>query len=374
MTPRENLLAVFRHETPEWIPVSVHCDPYNQPSRKDMDPALAKAMPPVQWGDGSSAVFARHLGLDVMDFFSPPLIVKRTKVKVETTNQAQGWTTTYTTPRGELREVHQRVRDDGTSYCQEHLVKSGADIPLLISLFEDEEYAFEPHAKEFMRQRKALVGEDGITRCYMPSTPLGMMVRCYSGVETIAYLWADHRAELHQLFAVMEEKYRQQFELFASLGYDLLYCTDDTSTSTISPAMFEEFCMGFTDRMADTVHKYGVKYVHHSCGLINNLLDLYRQTRMDAVDALCLKPIGDVESLAIAKEKLGPRITIIAPLIQICGDMTDRRAVADSIAGMFRDSAPGDNMVFAIGAEPTQGVEAHAFIAGECRKHQRRYL
>jgi uroporphyrinogen-III decarboxylase len=200
-----------------------------------------------------------------------------------------------------------------------------------------------------------------------------MMVRVYSGVETIAYLWADHRAELHQLFAVMEEKYRQQFELYASLGFDLLYCTDDTSTSTISPAMFEEFCMGFTDRMADTVHRFGVQYVHHSCGLVNNLLDLYRQTRMDAVDALCLKPIGDVDSLAVAKAKLGPRISIIAPLIQICGDMSNRDAVAESIAKMFRDVASGDNICFAIGSEPTQEVEAHVFFAKECRKHQRMY-
>ena len=28
---RENLIRVFRHEMPEWIPVSGHCDPDNQP-------------------------------------------------------------------------------------------------------------------------------------------------------------------------------------------------------------------------------------------------------------------------------------------------------------------------------------------------------
>ena len=71
MTARENMLAVFRHEIPEWIPVHAHCDPYNQPGRQDMDPELAEAMPEVKWGDGSSAIFSRYLGLDVMDFFGP---------------------------------------------------------------------------------------------------------------------------------------------------------------------------------------------------------------------------------------------------------------------------------------------------------------
>lgn len=31
---RENLLRVFRHERPEWVPVAGHVDPYNQPSRE----------------------------------------------------------------------------------------------------------------------------------------------------------------------------------------------------------------------------------------------------------------------------------------------------------------------------------------------------
>lgn len=373
MTPRENLLKVFRHEQPEWIPVWAHCDPYNQPGRENMDPELARALGTVKWSDGSSAVLSRHLGLDVMDFFGPPCATKRTRVKADRIEQSDGWVTTYKTPLGELREIHKRVREDGTSYCQEHLVKSGADLPLLAGVFEDEEYVLEPGAREFVQQRKAQVGDDGLVRCYMPSTPLGMMVRAYSGVETLAYLWADHRDELHRLFAVMEEKYRQKYRLYASLGYDLLYCTDDTSTTTISPAMFEEFCMGYTDRMADAVHEYGVFYVHHSCGWIHNLLDLYRQTRMDAVDALCLKPIGDINSLAVARARLGPKIAILAPLVQICGSMNDRAAVAESIAQMFRDVAPGDNITFGIGSEPTQNMEAHAFIARECLKHQRMF-
>jgi len=41
ITPRENLLRVFRGELPEWIPVVGHADPYNQPSRRCMDPELA---------------------------------------------------------------------------------------------------------------------------------------------------------------------------------------------------------------------------------------------------------------------------------------------------------------------------------------------
>ena len=373
LTPRENLLKVFRHEMPEWIPIKGHVDPYNQPNRDGMDPELAKALGTVKWGDGSTRIFSQYLGLDVMDFFGPPVTHKRRKVTVERIEQADSWTTVYKTPRGELREVHKRVREDGTSYCQEHLVKSGADLPVLASIFEDEEFVLDAGGAEYVRQRKALVGDQGLIRCYMPGTPLGMMVRVYSGVETLAYLWADHRDELHRLFKVMEENHLRQFRLYAALGYDVLYGTDDTSTTAISPAMFEEFCLGYTDRVTDAVHEYGTLYAHHSCGHINNLLDLYRQTRMDAVDALCLKNVGDVNSIAEAKAKLGPKITILAALVQMGESLSDRAAVAESIAKMFRDAAPGDNILFGLAAFPNVNMEQTAFVAGECRKHQRMY-
>ncbi len=144
---------------------------------------------------------------------------------------------------------------------------------------------------------------------------------------------------------------------------------DDTSTTCISPAMFEEFCMEYTDRMADAVHPHGAFYVHHSCGHIRHLLDLYRQTKMDAVDSLNLAPprgMGDIPELTEAFARLGPRIAILTGL-----GLTQRGSDADcseEIATVFRDAAPGKNIVFAArGAD----FARTKFLAGECRKHQR---
>jgi len=95
ITPRENLLKVFRHEKPEWIPVAGHVDPYNQPSREGMDPGLARDLGTIQWGNGSTRTFSQYPGLDVMDYFFPPVTCKRRKVTVETVDQGDGWTTIY---------------------------------------------------------------------------------------------------------------------------------------------------------------------------------------------------------------------------------------------------------------------------------------
>ncbi len=69
VTPRANLLSVFRHEMPEWIAIVGRVDPYNQPNREGMDPGLAEQLEEVKWRDESTLAFSRYLGIDVMDHF-----------------------------------------------------------------------------------------------------------------------------------------------------------------------------------------------------------------------------------------------------------------------------------------------------------------
>ncbi len=91
---------------------------------------------------------------------------------------------------------------------------------------------------------------------------------------------------------------------------------------------------------------------------------------MDAVHAFCIPPIGNI-TIAEGKEKLGTKITIIAGFVQLCGNMDDREAVSDSIAVMFEEAAPGDNIVFALAPEPVRDMEEIAFVANESKKYQR---
>ena len=80
-TPRENLLRVFKHETPDRLPLSCHCDPYNQPSREGMPPELAAALGEVQWSDESSIILSRHLGLDIMDSYRMPMRISQEEMQ-----------------------------------------------------------------------------------------------------------------------------------------------------------------------------------------------------------------------------------------------------------------------------------------------------
>ena len=140
----------------------------------------------------------------------------------------------------------------------------------------------------------------------------------------------------------------------------------------ISPRLFEEFCMDYTDSMAGAVHENGALYCHHSCGLIRDLLALYRQTEIDAVHAFMIPPIGNV-TIAEGRGLVGDRITIIPTMIQLFGAMKDREATAESIRTMFSEAAPGDNILFQVTADPGKTMDDTWFVVNECKKYQRMY-
>jgi len=372
LTPRENLLRVFRQEQPEWLPLTGHCDPYNQPNREGMDPDLAAALGEVRWGGTATVVLSRALGLDIMDWFGMPAVrITRRNVTVESTVEGDVTTRLWHTPAGDLREVI-RVCHDCTgvvsSNWTEHPVKTAADLAALAAIFEDEVIELDPEGVERTRQRRELIGDDGVLLGPMDGTPLGMMFRVYTGVATLAYLWADVPATLRDCFAVMEANYQRRLAVGVQSDIDAVVSVDDTSTTAISPAMFEACNLDLTDARADAAHAAGKLYFHHSCGLIRGLLPLYRQTKMDAVHAFTVPPLGDV-TIAEGRRALGDRIAIIAGLGSLLsGPLDDRAGVRADIHRMVAEGWPGNQLIINLAAYPNRTVEQTQFVVDCCRE------
>ena len=370
---RENLLRVFRHEMPEWIPVTGHCDPYNQPHRAGMDPDLAKKLENVHWSDESTVQLSRYMGLDIADWYSPPVTIKSgPKVREEIKTEGEDTITLWHTPAGTLRQIV-RQPVGGVEYTVEHFIKSADDLAPMAAYYEN--LIIEPDQSRLpeLERRRALIGDDGIIMASMAGTPLSELIRKHAGVETTTYLTVDVPDMMKTLFAVMTRRQIESHSLAASLaGVDAIVGVDDTSTTTQSPAMFEEYCVDYTNRMADAVHAQGKLYIHHSCGLIKDLVGLYRQTRMDAVHALQIPPLGNI-TIREAKQALGDRIVIYATLNQMFGSLENWPAVCQSIREMFEGAAPGNNFLLVIGADPNVNMTTTMRFWNEVQKYQRMY-
>ena len=168
---------------------------------------------------------------------------------------------------------------------------------------------------------------------------------------------------------------------------------------------------------------------HHSCGLIHDLLPLYRRTKMDCVHGYTIPPIGDVtvgqgrpmlarishqpsaaasyllasavsssvgrarrtERCACAalrrisctrkhlrrlatkpgeKSGLGEGIIIFAGLSQLFGNMDDRAAVAGNIGETFRGNAGSGALILGLAGDPETTMADTQFVLDCCRPHQ----
>jgi len=376
-TPRENIMKVLKGERPAWIPLAACWDDHNHPDKGSLPPELAARIANIHRLDETTILFSRHLGLDIIDNSRTGIAIRRRKIQrnVSPKDEQGRVTTTWQTRHGELRSVRQYSAESGVSSIIEYPVKDRDDLPRLACLSEDMEFYVLPEDREAQPAHRQLIGNDGIKPCAVCGTPLASMIRDMAGVETMAYLWVDARRELHDLFTVMEATNRQWFELAMTLDNDAVIAVDDTSTTCISPDMFEEFCLGYTDRMAEIVHAAGRFYLHHSCGLIRDLLPLYRQTKMDAVHSFTIPPVGNV-GIAEGRQLLGNDITIMVEILApFCMEVhSGRRAeAARGIQTLFQEADPGNRLLLVLAAEPFNTMEEMEFIVRECRKYQRMY-
>lgn len=367
-TKRENMLRILRREKPDEIPLVGHCDPYNQPGREDMDADLAAALGKVRWGSDASIHFCNYFDMAHMESVFPPVKIRQRHMVLDTKTDDAETVQTWHTPRGDLRQVSRRCRDDGTSYAVEHFVKQPSDLALLMAVFEDAAVSFDEKAAERIRQKKKNIGNNGILVGGIDGLPLGMMCRVYCSVETLAYLYADVPGDLAALFAVMERHYQDVIRHGMMPEYDAFVGMDDTSTTVISPRMFEQYDIEHINQRAALCHAAGKFYFHHSCGLIRDLLPLYRQADMDLVHGFTIPPIGNVH---IAEElaALGDRIAIYSGIACMAEVNWNPDKVRESVRRQYRDAGDSGRVIFGLAGYPHRNMAQTRFVIEECRKH-----
>ncbi len=361
---------MLREGTPTWVPLIGHVDSYNRPSDAALPRSIAEAAAEHGWWSGHAGIaYARELDITVAAWTPPPLDIEQTRCETETREEGRDTIVTVHTPAGDLREVIRRAESGAASYRVEHLLKTPEDIPRLSHLFDGERIGLHHDKSALVTRRAQEVGEEGILISPMPGTPLGMLIRFYAGPETTAYLHVDAPGALVDLFRVMERNYLRRFSLVSRTPIDAFLGMDDTSTNTESPAMFREYCLAYTNRVADLVHSAGSMYWHHSCGLIRDLLPIYRESRIDAVHAFTEPPCGDVR-LDEGRRILGEKIGIIAGLREMERPLTDRERARTVIRSLFERAAAGRRFCLCLTAFQHLTMDEILWFREECRTYQ----
>jgi len=219
---------------------------------------------------------------------------------------------TIHTPEGCL--TYKTVGDERTMYVSEFMIKKPEDIKHLkyMPVPKLDKTAVE---KEYDR-----IGDAGIFRGFVWGDQAGCWQQacCYYDTMPMIFAANDDPAWVHEFLGILMEK-KLQFieESLKGCKFDLIETGGGASSSTvISPAMFEEFCLPYDKKTHDALHGIGHISTYHTCGGMKGIFDLIVKTCADVSETLSPRGVGGNICGQEAYEALHGKVGLIGGMDQ----------------------------------------------------------
>jgi Uroporphyrinogen decarboxylase (URO-D) len=311
MTSKERMMRALRREKPDRLPVTLHqWQPYH----------LKKFM-----GGRDQLETFLHVGLDaavthcVVSEQQSPDWVAGFETAPPDARGAVETRVTIETPGGTL--TYKACSDATTTFLTEHVAKSFEDAELFLRYWPGP--ILDKKALSDYYDRTA---DNGIVRGFVSIAPCGQpgawqeFVEMFGTQEAI-FLAMDEPERVHSILdSITRRKVAYVHEQMADAKYDLIEHGGGAASSTvISPAMFEEFCLPYDRRVISALHEHGFPVVYHTCGGMMRILDKIPLNGCDASETLSPPGVGgDIrpDDRAAVKEVLGAKVGLVGGLDQ----------------------------------------------------------
>ncbi len=242
--------------------------------------------------------FYRYIGCDILQFgdYGLPeeqraLAYRHLTPEAEEktlTDSAGRLTRTWTTRWGTLTAIFQ------TGHPVKYPVETLQDLRVLKNIWLHSRIEETGGMGEPYRRLEEQIGEDGR---YIPTVEPSVIQRLLQyemGMVNFYYLLQDHREEVEELFEIMHRCRLQEYEITARrTPAPVIIPVENTSSTLISPALYERYSLPQVRDFVSVAHRYGKKAILHMCGCLKALLPLIKETGLDGIHALTPAPVGD---------------------------------------------------------------------------------
>lgn len=174
----------------------------------------------------------------------------------------------------------------------EPFIKTAEDIEAFIYVKKREKYIerFSNFVKEDNR-----IGEAGIATDTAPTSPIQDIIQHLIGIEKFyTVFFTDHLNELEKLMEVMHEKNIEAYKLLANSPASVVISYENTSTTLVSPAIYEKYSLPYIDDYVNIVHKKNKIFLTHRCGELKWLVGLLKKGKDDGIIDISPEPTGDL--------------------------------------------------------------------------------
>jgi len=202
--------------------------------------------------------------------------------------------TRFHTPRGTLTRVDRFDPVSLSHHPREFPVKGPDDIETMALVFADERVEFDADERERAVALIREVGENGVVVTGIGVSPLMDWLQHIAGIENGHYLLADHRERVEALFDEIHRVLLRRAEIVAErTPYQIVYSTENTSTTLISPDMFRRYSYRHLADYGRTITAAGKIHVLHMCGHLKRLLPDLDTLPAGAFEAFTSPPVGN---------------------------------------------------------------------------------
>jgi uroporphyrinogen-III decarboxylase len=213
--------------------------------------------------------------------------------EVKETTKGKDKQTLYPTPFGDLVMEHRLSHKSW--FITRHPVKNAGDLEKLTWIQEQIKIKSTIDA---LNESLDELGERALaipTLGHLGKTCFQSLLESWCGTENLVYLVMDNPHELDQCLHVMKEKSLETVRLSARSKGEYFLSWEDTSTTNINPAYYENYILPEINSWCDVLHGEGKKYIQHACGHLKNLLPLIGASKIDGIESVSSPPTGDIE-------------------------------------------------------------------------------
>jgi hypothetical protein len=304
MTGRERFLTALHNQKPDRLPCQVHSwmKYYLDTYLNGMDQFAAYD----------------YIGMDPVIYAAAKFIYSEQGAKnwawetEEAPQDDQGNTpfvTVIHTPEGDLtvKGAYNRL----TRWETEHMIKTEADFELY------RKYYPVPVSADWSEAIAARdrIGDRGIVRTWnrqygQPGS--WQSLTCLIGVQEAIMKTFDEPEWVHYALKTITDKSLKIIEGLGKIEADLVENGGGSASSTvISPALYEEFCLPYDQQVHRALHAQGALVVYHLCGGLMPLLELVTQNGADALETMTPASMGGDCRMEEAAARVGDRLAFV---------------------------------------------------------------
>ncbi len=282
MTPKERWLAALQMQPVDRIPVWAK---------------LGSSYPKYQkqpFKDMTLLELQKYVGSDRHEWIPPSgKLIFKNGAGLEKSKEKGDITIKYITRYGTC--VNQRKIDPETEsmHPADMCIKTLEDIKIMTEWYDSSEFVFDSEANEKAKKQYEACGQDAVVSEVVVETPFMYYLEYLAGIAEGHLLLADYPEEVEALFEAQDRwcEKRVQVETEHSPA-DILYIEENTSTTTLSPAQFQEYCMPYLEKYTKIMQQKGRPVAYHMCGHLKLLLEDLNRLPNQAQEAFTPPPFG----------------------------------------------------------------------------------